>query len=316
LHCPGALCHVYSELSWSIAEWLPASILMKKTSHQVFGLFLGLVTLAAVIALTANGLRYYLTPLAERPFRTDYAWMKPSGDYSHGLGIFGSLMIVVGVGSYMTRKRLVRFAKFGKLSGWLTFHIFLCLLGPILIVYHSTFKAGGVAAISLWTMVAIVSSGLIGRYLYAQIPRNLEGLAMSDREIDEEIRTLSEDLGATPAGKGILGIMDGGFGKIRKPETLGETMRAFRMLSRVSRDVHRRIDAALDRSQLDRALETRLRTSARTRESLVRKSLVVSQAGQLFHYWHVIHLPFSIIMFLTLAAHVTVVLLLGYTWIF
>ena len=289
---------------------------MKKTSHEVFGLFLGLITLAAVIALSAYGLTYYLTPLAERPFRTDYAIMKPSGTYSHGLGIFGSLMIVIGVASYMMRKRMARLSRYGKLSGWLTFHIFLCLLGPILVVYHSTFKAGGVAAISLWTMVSIVSSGLVGRFLYAQIPRNLEGLAMSDREIEEGIRELSAELGRTPAGQGILGIMDGGFGKFQKPESLGETIRAFRNLSVVSRDVHRRIDSALERSHLDRGLETRLRASARASESLVRKSLVVSQAGRLFHYWHVIHLPFSIIMFLTLAAHVTVVLLLGYTWIF
>jgi hypothetical protein len=35
-----------------------------------------------------------------------------------------------------------------------------------------------------------------------------------------------------------------------------------------------------------------------------------------FYYWHAIHFPFSIIMFLTLAAHVTVAILLGYTWIF
>jgi len=289
---------------------------MKNTSHQVFGLFLALITLAAVIALSAYGLTYYLTPLTERPFRTDYASMKPSGTYSHGLGIAGSLLIVVGVASYMTRKRMAAMARYGRLSGWLTFHIFLCLLGPILIVYHSTFKAGGVAAISLWTMVSIVSSGLVGRYLYAQIPRNLEGLAMSDREIDDEIRVLSADLGSTAAGQGILGIMDGGFGKFAKPQSLGETLRAFRLLSRVSKDVRRRIDTALEQSRLDRALEGRLRSLAGTRESLVRKSLIVSQAGQLFHYWHVIHLPFSIIMFLTLAAHVTVVLLLGYTWIF
>ncbi|HLF14274.1 MAG TPA: hypothetical protein VI932_05245 [Bacteroidota bacterium] len=289
---------------------------MKKSSHQAFGLFLALIALSAVIALGLYGGSYYLTALELRPFRHDYAIMKPSGVYSHGLGIVGSLMIVVGVTTYMTRKRLRSLSGLGQLSGWLTFHIFLCLLGPILIVYHSTFKAGGIAAITLWTMVSIVSSGLLGRYLYAQIPRNLEGLALSDREIDEEIRSLSEELKATPAGQGIIGIMDGGFGAFHKPESLGETIRAFRLLSKVSREIHRRIDVALERSHLDQATESRLRASAWARESLVRKSLIVSQAGRLFHYWHVIHLPFSIIMFLTLAAHVTVVLLLGYTWIF
>jgi hypothetical protein len=289
---------------------------MKKSSHQAFGLFLALVAFAALIALAINGGSYYLTPLELRPFRPDYATMKPSGPYSHGLGIVGSLLIVLGVSSYMIRKRARRLSGLGQLSGWLTFHIFLCLLGPILIVYHTTFKAGGIAAISLWTMISIVSSGLLGRYLYAQIPRNLEGLALSDRDIDDEIRSLAGELGTTPAGQGIISIMDGGFGSLRRPETLGETVRAFRQLSRVSGDVHRRIDAALEQSRLDHGTESRLRATAAARESLVRKSLIVGQAGRLFHYWHVIHLPFSIIMFITLAVHVTVVLLLGYTWIF
>jgi hypothetical protein len=289
---------------------------MKKSSHQAFGLFLALIAISAVVALALYGGSYYLTPVELRPFREDYASMKPSGPYSHGLGIVGALMIVLGVTSYMTRKRVRQLSGLGPLSGWLSFHIFLCLLGPILIVYHSTFKAGGIAAISLWSMISIVSSGLLGRYLYAQIPRNLEGLALSDREIDDEIRSLSAELSVTPAGQGIISIMDGGFGTFRKAETLGETIGAFRQLSRVSREIHRRIDAALERSHLDRATRSRLVATAGARESLIRKSLIVSQAGRMFHYWHVIHLPFSIIMFLTLAAHVTVVLLLGYTWIF
>jgi hypothetical protein len=289
---------------------------MRKSSHQAFGLFLALVAFAALVALAIHGAGYYFTPLELRPFRLDYAAMKPSGTFSHGLGIVGSLLIVLGVSSYMIRKRARRLSGLGQLSGWLTFHIFLCLLGPVLIVYHTTFKAGGIAAISLWTMISIVSSGLLGRYLYAQIPRNLEGLALSDRDIGDEIRTLAGELGATPAGQGIISIMDSGFHAIRRPESIGETFRAFRQLTGVSKDVHRRIDAALEQSRLDRGTESRLRATAGARESLIRKSLVVAQAGRLFHYWHVIHLPFSIIMFVTLAVHVTVVLLLGYTWIF
>jgi hypothetical protein len=55
---------------------------------------------------------------------------------------------------------------------------------------------------------------------------------------------------------------------------------------------------------------------AGARVSLLQKSIVVGQFGRLFHYWHVIHLPFSIIMFITLAAHIVASFLMGYTWIF
>jgi hypothetical protein len=35
---------------------------------------------------------------------------------------------------------------------------------------------------------------------------------------------------------------------------------------------------------------------------------------RLFHYWHVLHLPLAIVMFLILAVHVAVALVFGYGW--
>ena len=112
-------------------------------AHKVFAIFLVFTTLTAVLAVGIHGLGYYLTSIQERPLRTDYVRMKPSGSYSHGLGILGASMLVIGVSTYSTRKRVRSLWNFGKLSQWLAFHIFLCLLGPTLVVFHTTFKAGG-----------------------------------------------------------------------------------------------------------------------------------------------------------------------------
>jgi len=37
---------------------------------------------------------------------------------------------------------------------------------------------------------------------------------------------------------------------------------------------------------------------------------------QLFKYWHVVHMPFAIIMLVIVIIHVSVTLALGYKWIF
>jgi hypothetical protein len=37
---------------------------------------------------------------------------------------------------------------------------------------------------------------------------------------------------------------------------------------------------------------------------------------QLFHYWHVIHKPFAIIMYIIMFVHILVAVYVGYTWIF
>ena len=109
--------------------------------------------------------------------------LKPNGLLGHGIGIIGSISMVAGVSIYMLRKRMRSLGRLGKLKHWLEFHIFLCTLGPILVLFHTSFKIGGVVAISFWSMVAVVLSGVIGRFIYIQIPRTIEGRALSLNEV-------------------------------------------------------------------------------------------------------------------------------------
>src|SRR3972149_5148655 len=66
----------------------------------------------------------------------------------------------------------------GPLGRWLDVHIFFGLVGPALVILHSAFKVQGLVALSFWSMIAVAASGVLGRYLYLQIPRNLQGDAL------------------------------------------------------------------------------------------------------------------------------------------
>ena len=83
----------------------------------------------------------------------------------------------------MARKRYRILSRIGLLKHWLEFHIFLCTLGPILVLFHTAFKFGGLVAISFWSMVAVFLSGIIGRFIYLQIPRTIEGRELSLNEV-------------------------------------------------------------------------------------------------------------------------------------
>jgi hypothetical protein len=56
-------------------------------------------------------------------------------------------------------------------------------------------------------------------------------------------------------------------------------------------------------------------------KSLLRKELLErrinqwSTIHQLFHYWHVIHKPFAIIMYVIMLIHIMVAIYVGYLWI-
>jgi hypothetical protein len=103
----------------------------------------------------------------------------------HGLGIIGSALMIIGVFTYMARKRQRSLMRLGVLKHWLEFHIFMCSLGPIMVLFHTAFKFGGLVAISFWSMVAVFLSGIIGRFIYIQIPRTIEGRELSLSEVKD-----------------------------------------------------------------------------------------------------------------------------------
>jgi hypothetical protein len=99
-----------------------------------------------------------------------------AGDlFGHGLGIMGFIMMLMTETLYSLRKRS-RSASWGKMSSWLQFHIFTGLVGPYMVLLHTSWKFNGLAgAVTLLTII-IVLSGIIGRYIFTRIPRTLDGL--------------------------------------------------------------------------------------------------------------------------------------------
>jgi len=285
-------------------------------AHKLLIFFLVFVGLTASVSVLIVGWDYYTSPQQERVFRADHKALRPSGEIGHTLGVIGATMIIVGVAMYSTRKRVKALWTLGKISTWLDVHIFLCLLGPILIIYHSTFKAGGIAAISLWSMLSVVSSGIIGRFLYILLPRNAMGVQIEEPEINKQFDALSARIASNPVGRDLLVAIDKGFAGVGRPETILQTIRAYTRLNNLSRSAVKEARMALTSKKLDRKTAGILLHAVRQRIGLIQRSIILGQVEQIFYYWHVIHLPFAIIMFLTLAVHVGVALWLGYAWIF
>ena len=156
---------------------------MSRTAHIIYLALLSVIVVITLILPLYSGFSFYNTSLEERPFHVDYQSLKPSGIIGHGLGIIGSLFMIIGVSTYMIRKRMRSLSRIGLLKYWLEFHIFLCTMGPIMVLYHTSFKFGGIVAVSFWSMVAVFLSGIVGRFIYIQIPRTIEGRELSLNEV-------------------------------------------------------------------------------------------------------------------------------------
>lgn len=159
---------------------------MNKIGHGIYLGTMSAITLAATVYLFYVGWDFYSLPLEERFYHPRYDWYKASGILGHGLGIVGTVMILFGVVMYITAKKYGYLDRYIRLKYLLEFHIFLCTLGPILVLFHTTFKFGGIVSVAFWSMVVVVLSGVVGRYLYLQIPRSISGRALSVQEVQAE----------------------------------------------------------------------------------------------------------------------------------
>jgi hypothetical protein len=91
------------------------------------------------------------------------------------LGIFGFILMLMTEILYSLRNRS-RLARWGRMADWLKFHIFTGLVGPYMVLLHTSWKFNGLAGVITLFTIIIVISGFIGRYIYTLIPRTVEGV--------------------------------------------------------------------------------------------------------------------------------------------
>ncbi|NNF36950.1 MAG: hypothetical protein HKN68_22800 [Saprospiraceae bacterium] len=257
--------------------------------------------------IAKTGYSYYTLPLEQRFYHPRYDWFKPSGLFGQGIGILGTFMILFGVIIYILRKRYGFLKRFIRLKYLLEFHIFLCSLGPILVMFHTTFKFGGIVSIAFWSMVAVVLSGVIGRYIYIQIPRTIEGRALTLHEVKSRQEELFESIRNASRG-------NDAFLELIIPDPHEKVFFGFNWIKEIQRN--QKIRSLLINSGMEIKEVNHLRRLIKEEAKMKSKIGRLAQMQKLFQYWHVAHLPFALILLLIVVIHVAVTLALGYKWIF
>lgn len=119
---------------------------------------------------------------------------EPSKGVWHPIGWTGSAMMVVMM-LYSVRKRVGAFNRLGSMRHWLSAHMFFGIMGPILVTFHTTFKLHGLVATSFWCMIVTMVFGVLGRYIYVQIPRSINGTELGVKEIEGSVAELDTEIG-------------------------------------------------------------------------------------------------------------------------
>lgn len=286
--------------------------------HRITLIILYTLTLACLIYLTKIGLEYYRLPQIERPHHALHTELKPGGFVGHGVGVTGSLMMMLLL-AYSIRKRFRFMRGKGDIRYWLNYHIWLGITGPLLVIFHSSFKVHGIIAVSFWSMAAVALSGVFGRFLYQQIPRSASGEDLSASETRQREASLTqrlrEDFQLTDKIIDTILKMTG-----IESEAQSATYRAmFRWflgdlalpLTEFKLRKRLRIDFNLGNTQVRNVI-----TLARELAMLKRRIAFLGKVRRILHYWHIVHRPFAAVMIIIMLIHSVIAALFGYRWIF
>ena len=191
----------------------------------------------------------------------------------------------------------------------------LGIVGPTLILYHCNFELGDLnSTVALYCTLLVATSGLVGRYLYAGIHHGLYGGKASLQELVHKLQTtaggevgallgavraelaaLDREILAAPAGAGLL-----------RPLTIGwRTRRLRRRLSaEAARELRRQAATSPALAQHAVRFQDTLDRYLRAHLAQVRQVARFTLFERLFALWHVVHVPFFLMMILTALFHV------------
>jgi hypothetical protein len=207
---------------------------------------------------------------------------------------------------YSLRKRS-RQARWGRMASWLQFHIFTGLVGPYLVLLHTSWKFNGLAGLLVLFTVVIVASGFIGRYIYTAVPRTVDGVEIEAGELEQRIQAteleLRRWLAAQPAAAGRLGgLLAAGLPGSAQPgviftRVISDWSYRWRWRQSIR---HLPLEIRAQAGQLE-ALQMQKRV-------LYRQLASLALTRRMLGLWHSIHMPIGMALFATAFIHVAAVL--------
>lgn len=231
----------------------------------------------------------------------------PSKGIWHLTGWIGSACFVIMM-LYSIRKRFKFMTDMGPIRYWLDIHMFLGIIGTVLVTVHSTYKFGGIVALSYWSAVLVAVSGFLGRYLYVHIPRSVSGNELRMDEIDQVMNEINTEIAKYDKDSRLTGMIDA-MAPNPRASAGGDVSALFTM---ISEDIENISAMGRIRSQLKRDrkmphhVKERLFWLLKEKRRLLRSHMFLDVSHRLLHHWHVFHKPFAVIMFIIMFLHIAV----------
>ena len=308
----------------SVPQAMAAPVVDAEKAHRGRLRIAYMIAMGLALIQLAYGFNYYILSQAERAISPKHMFLKPSGIIGLRLGMIGFVLFLI-VYLYPLRKVWPWLGRQGNARHWLDFHVLLGITAPILIAFHSSFKFSGLAGVAFWIMVIVALSGVVGRYIYSQVPRRMNYAEVSLKETKEQ----SEKLAAQLNSLGVLSPRDVE-SLLRLPNLeqaqqmsmltalwkmilfdMGFPFRVWRLRQKMLWS-HRKGWSLVGFRPTENAKLENAIAAVREQMVLAKKIVFLSKTQKLLDLWHMIHRPFSYSFALLASIHVILMLMLGY----
>ena len=245
-------------------------------------------------------------------------------DAGHGVGyaigiVGGVLMLLLLL--YSARKRARWMGRLGATRHWFRAHMLLGVIGPVLVLYHCNFELGDLnSRVALYCTLLVAVSGVVGRFLYEGIHHGLFGSRATLRELsgglEKSMHGGKESWLIAPL-RAELAALDARV--LTPPDTLVAAVGRHLAVSWQTRVIYRRLMRRTRRELMRRSMTSaavdlhaeRLGDSVRRylagHLAQVREVARFNAFERLFSLWHIVHVPFFLMMIVTAVFHVVAV---------
>jgi len=307
----------------------PAKLIEKGPDPRTGDRVALIIILGFLAFVNAIGFEYYSSPASERVRSPWHVWLRPSGYIGQTAGIL-ALLVFVFLWLYPLRKKYKSLAWTGTVGRWLDIHILTALGMPLLLTIHMAWHARGLIGLGFASMMVVVASGVVGRYLYMRIPRSMSGVALTLEEVGTRrkaiLEQISEGLGlevaevektlaihVPPMSKSILGgfmqLLTADYKRWLMARRLRNRWKAMLKGGSFTFRVNRQKRRVSEKKALDEAVVLATREM-----ELEQQARMLGATNRIFAFWHVAHRPFAITAAIAVVVHVAVVVALGQTW--
>ena len=276
--------------------------------------------MATLLAVNAIGTGYYAASLPVRVRHPLHEWLRPSGFIGQLAGVL-AFVIFVFLWLYPLRKRFRSLAWTGSVGRWLDVHVTAALTLPLLLAVHSAWRFEGMIGLGYTAILLVCASGIVGRYLYARIPRARSGVELTRDEVAAQRQSLIDRIAAaTRIDRAVVEstlkaatprIDNSGVWLALAELVAGDIMR-WRRVRRLRSRWTSLAPAGLRPSRY--SLDEALRLASRE-ISLAHQVRVLDATQRAFRWWHVAHRPVALTALVAVALHVAVVVAVGATWL-